>query len=219
MTCPLSGLAISGDTGFRGSDASCPPSVPRARSEPCNPRPRDHGGRFLSEPLQTNGRAKTVHVLPPSRSLPRHEDALLECPGPPQPHLITDPSTIGHLPMGSAPASFSDPWSSLACLQTRFGTDRTCPSPLYTSFPPLQDVGTEDSGPSTDQPHPMLGSLLQHGRQLSSFCPNTSSNGELPSDCEKVQLVCASVCKQFKLSIRIYGCPSVSMEDWFQKPP
>lgn len=101
---PLICLAIGGDTGFRGSDASCPHSVPRACSEPCNPRPRDHEGRFLPEPLQTNGRAVRVYMLP---ALPDHLKAWglswnVLHPRP-QPIPISDPSTIGHLPRGSVP--------------------------------------------------------------------------------------------------------------------
>ena len=71
MTGSLSGLGTSGDTGFRKSDASCPHSVPKASSEPCNPRPQDHEGRFLPEPFQTNTRAEGVHKTPsPSRPQP-----------------------------------------------------------------------------------------------------------------------------------------------------
>lgn len=104
---PLSGLVISGNIGFRGSDASCPHSVPRASSEPCNLRPQDHEGRFLPEPLQTNRKAM---VVPSLLDYPQGAtDSLLGCPGPPRPTPILDPSTNGHLPMGLAPASFSSP--------------------------------------------------------------------------------------------------------------
>ena len=59
--------------------------------------------------------------------------------------------------MGLASASFSPPGASLAFLQTHF---MRVPSPLHTSCPPLQNVGTEGTQDrSTDQPHPILGSF------------------------------------------------------------
>lgn len=155
-----------------------PPLCPQGSSELCNPKPQDHKGRFLPEPLQTNMRAAGLggsrgdtYAAPPPSSSPRYA-------GPPQPASILDPSTTGHHPQGLAPASFSTTWSSSVLPQT----DQVL-SPPCTSRPLLQNVGTRKiQDKSRDQSPLMLGCHLQHSRQSPSICPNTPGTRALASD-------------------------------------